>query len=180
MKLEDTVLKSRDDKRLNLLDAKRIFDSLGVTFWLSNGTLLGFYRENDFIEHDPDIDVGVWQSDWDPVILVSFLSNGFKLYREYGFTDTGLQYSLYKRDIKFDIFFYVKEEDHSWMPVFVGNTRMLKYRFPLFELKTITFLDEQFQVPDPTEDVIVAQYGEDWRHPIVEWSYVTSPHNVYE
>lgn len=166
-------------KTKNLLEARKILNRLEVPFWLSNGTLLGYFREQGFIEHDPDIDVGVWITDWNPDIMQSFIRSGFRLYKRYGSLESGYQYSFHKRDIKFDIFFYVDEADHTWMPVFVGK-RMLKYIFPKFTLRPITFLGEEFLIPENTEEVIVAQYGEEWRIPIIEWSYVTSPRNVIE
>ena len=34
-----------------------------IQFWLEFGSLLGYYRENDFIKHDCDIDFGAFLKD---------------------------------------------------------------------------------------------------------------------
>lgn len=42
---------------------KIALDSENVLFWLDYGTLLGAYREHDFIKHDFDLDIGLWLKD---------------------------------------------------------------------------------------------------------------------
>lgn len=34
-------------------------DDLGIPFWLSSGTLLGWFRQCDFIPHSQDVDIGI-------------------------------------------------------------------------------------------------------------------------
>ena len=46
----------------NLKDFKRVMQRHGICFWISEGTALGAVRANDFIDHDDDVDVGVWSS----------------------------------------------------------------------------------------------------------------------
>ena len=46
-----------------LQKAKNALDSENVLFWLDYGTLLGAYREHDFIKHDFDLDIGLWLKD---------------------------------------------------------------------------------------------------------------------
>lgn len=177
-------VKSQADKWTNLLEAKIVLDELGVPFFLSNGTLLGFYRELDFIEHDPDIDLGVWIENFDDRIPQAMAVAGFDTYKAYGSLDSrdaGFQYSFYKRDIKVDIFFYVNESDHCWMPVFKkrhGNYQMRKYIFPLFLVDPTRWHGIKFWTPSPIHTYLEAQYGPDWQTPVVEWSYWDSPHNV--
>lgn len=48
-----------------LNDIKAIFDKWGIVFWLDQGTLLGAFREKDFLALDDDIDLGVWKTDLD-------------------------------------------------------------------------------------------------------------------
>ena len=43
-----------------LTDMKKILDNENQEFFLSDGTLLGCYREKKFIEHDGDIDIGIF------------------------------------------------------------------------------------------------------------------------
>ena len=48
---------------LNLVDFKYAMGT--IPFWLSEGTALGAIRDNDFITHDDDVDVGMWAHDLD-------------------------------------------------------------------------------------------------------------------
>jgi hypothetical protein len=48
------------DKGYKLLDEIHdIFKMYNVDFWLSEGTALGVFRDNDLIEHDDDVDIGI-------------------------------------------------------------------------------------------------------------------------
>ena len=42
----------------NLSLFHEIMKKLNIDFWLSDGTALGFKRNNDFITYDNDVDVG--------------------------------------------------------------------------------------------------------------------------
>ena len=71
-KLNEKANIELDSKRSNLL--KENFEEiLNVVYssdlkdyniWLDFGTLLGYYRENDFISHDLDMDFGVQVSNF--------------------------------------------------------------------------------------------------------------------
>ena len=74
------IIKSLNDKANVELDSKRsellknnfeeilntIYSSplKNYDIWLDFGTLLGYYRENDFISHDLDMDFGIIISDY--------------------------------------------------------------------------------------------------------------------
>lgn len=63
-----------------LQKAKNALDSENVLFWLDYGTLLGAYREHDFIKHDFDLDIGLWLKDAE-IAKKAMLKNGFELIR---------------------------------------------------------------------------------------------------
>ena len=52
----------KDACHRNLRDFKSVMQQHGILFWISEGTALGAVRANDFIDHDDDVDVGVWSS----------------------------------------------------------------------------------------------------------------------
>ena len=57
------VLNEKQQKfRKTLEDMKSILDKNKIHFFLAFGTALGAHRENKFIEHDEDIDIGVFKS----------------------------------------------------------------------------------------------------------------------
>lgn len=46
----------------NLKDFKSVMQKHDIFFWISEGTALGAIRAHDFIDHDDDVDVGIWSS----------------------------------------------------------------------------------------------------------------------
>lgn len=63
-----------------LLKVKKALECENLLFWLDYGTLLGAYREHDFIKHDFDLDIGMWLKDADAA-KQAMIKNGFKLIR---------------------------------------------------------------------------------------------------
>ena len=53
-----------------------------IVFWLEFGTLLGYYREHDFIHHDSDIDTGAYLKDAEQV-RAALKKHGFERVRFY-------------------------------------------------------------------------------------------------
>jgi hypothetical protein len=49
---------NRDALYKNLKDVYEVFQEHGIKCWLSHGTMLGVYRDGDFIPWDDDADVG--------------------------------------------------------------------------------------------------------------------------
>ena len=48
-----------------LLELKELLDKNNISFWLQSGTLLGAYRDNNFIKWDnADIDLGLLSEDY--------------------------------------------------------------------------------------------------------------------
>ena len=50
-----------------LIQAKHVFDSHGIVFWLDAGTLLGAVREAKILGWDTDADLGMWLHDFPKV-----------------------------------------------------------------------------------------------------------------
>ncbi|GAG75447.1 unnamed protein product, partial [marine sediment metagenome] len=82
---------NKENALKTLLDLKEVLDSLNIKFWLSDGTLLGFHRESDFISHDPDIDIGIFIEDWDDTALKILKNKNFKLKWQFGLEECGLE-----------------------------------------------------------------------------------------
>lgn len=74
---------SRDQSKENLLDARQILSNSKVTWGIIYGTLLGAIRESDFIAHDTDTDIFVFEEQRQSVLdsLPVFLSKGFEIAR---------------------------------------------------------------------------------------------------
>ena len=66
----------------NLHIINKIFKKHNIFFWLSEGTALGFIRSNDIIDHDDDVDIGIWNQDRQKLIdsLYDLNRYGFKVF----------------------------------------------------------------------------------------------------
>jgi hypothetical protein len=147
-----------DVSRANLLDCKECCDEAGLKFWLSFGTLLGAVREENFIAHDHDTDVGIFKEDFDPLCLAleKLESRGFEIVR----TQIDLLVTV-MRDGEYIDFYRFKDDGNSrhCNGVYIENHR-------LAETEKIMFLGEKFDVPKEPKKLLLKQYGDTWRTPI--------------
>jgi hypothetical protein len=162
-------------KALNtLLDLKRSLDSLNIPFWLDGGTLLGAYRENDFLASDFDIDIGIkGEHDKQFSRLIEVLKHrGFSNFhlKEHPCGE-GKQLSWVKDGIPGDIFVYYLRGDSRWRLLFDHHPlRTVKfipcvypaYLFDRFEHIDFIYYGVEFNMPSPTEKYLELQYG-DWK-----------------
>lgn len=70
---------NRDILFKNLCDIHTVLDKHGIVHWLSHGTVLGVYRDNDFIEWDDDADFSYYFSERDSSAMVLALEELGKL-----------------------------------------------------------------------------------------------------
>lgn len=161
--------------------AAKTLTSLGVKFWLSSGTCLGWYRQCSIIPYSKDVDLGIFIKDYKPDIIPAFQMAGLPLKHKFGKVKDSLELSFQGQDVKLDIFFFYEEKDHVWN----GGTqaksgKKFKYVFPLFTLCWTELLEVKVQVPCETLDYIEANYGKNWALPIKVWDWKSSPSNVQE
>ncbi|KAM4808914.1 ribitol-5-phosphate transferase FKTN [Rhinophrynus dorsalis] len=155
-------------------------DSLGVSFWLSSGTCLGWYRQCNIIPYSKDVDLGIFIKDYKPDIIPAFQKAGLPLKHKFGKVEDSLELSFLGIDnVKLDIFFFYEEEDHMWN----GGTqaksgKKFKYQFPKFTLCWTEFAELKVQVPCETLDYVEANYGKNWDVPLKFWDWKNSPPNV--
>ncbi len=167
----------------NLIDANRLLRKLGVRSWLTDGTLLGYYRENRILPYDNDADLGLFISEYSNAITAEFISAGWELAHVYGRLACGLQLSFRRNSAAVDLFFFYQEEDKfwhgAWKPERKGKVRnLIKYYYEPFEFQEVDFLGEQFTVPAETAKYIAAKYGDDWEVPQEDWDWAFGPANA--
>lgn len=104
--------------------------SNGLVFWICAGTLLGYYREHDFIKHDFDLDTGAWYEDHER-IKEALEKAGFERIRYYYLTKRdGLEESYKHRDYTtaIDVFYFFNDGDKSYHFSFNPLVSMTKKR----------------------------------------------------
>lgn len=161
--------------------AARTLYELGVPFWLSSGTCLGWFRQCNIIPYSKDVDLGVWIKDYRHDITQAFQKAGLPLKHKFGKVEDSLELSFQGLDVKLDIFFFYDEGQTVWN----GGTqaksgKKFKYVFPKFQLCWTELLELKVRVPCQTLDYVQANYGSDWNVPVKAWDWKSSPPNVQE
>lgn len=159
----------------------QILTRLGIPFWLSSGTCLGWFRQCSVISYSRDVDIGIFISDYRSDIVPAFTDAGLSLKHKFGKVKDSLELSFLSDDIKLDVFFFYQDGDIAWN----GGTqarsgRKFKYVFPLFSLCWAELLELKVRVPCETLDYVMANYGPAWSVPVRNWDWKTSPSNVLE
>ncbi len=136
--------------------------------WLSAGTLLGLYRDNGFIPHDTDLDVGMlgdWDNPIDPMDVVQpFTEEGFMHIRRMSYDGRVMQLAFVKRVTIFDIYFFYINKEEDIAINYNDNGVMRKPQHFVSNLGSMIFLGDKYPTPWPIEDYLEYRYR-DWRTP---------------
>lgn len=146
-----------------LLDLKTIMDGNQVPFFLVSGTLLGCIREGRILPHDKDLDIGVFDKDWDQKYLKKILTRSgfFEILPTRIFEQIKVKHN---NGTYIDIFLHSKEQDYTW-----HYASKIKWFNSNFNLKEYSFLNKKFLIPDNTKKYLIENYGEDWETPKVNF-----------
>ena len=193
-KLNEKANIELDSKRSNLL--KENFEEiLNVVYssdlkdyniWLDFGTLLGYYRENDFISHDLDMDFGVQISSFEEfeVIEKYLINNGFNRTKEFYFNKNLVELSYSYKGLNVDFIIYKKEHDKVSSDTIFFMTNALgkptryevyHYEIPFSGLKECGFKGMKVKVPDNTQEYLRTLYGEDFETPNTNYNWKENP-----
>ena len=164
---ESSKIRIRTSQELSLqmeglIELKKIMNSLLKNWFLSGGTLLGVYRDGDFIPWDWDVEVTVLSEE--AIIKEGELLKSLVLA---GFTITNLDST--KENFKID----AKGWGTSYEIVgrYLKNNNTIRARsmtevpskfFQSTEI--VTFRGHDFPAPSPTDKFLEAMYG-DWKKP---------------
>ncbi|XP_053321848.1 ribitol-5-phosphate transferase FKTN isoform X2 [Spea bombifrons] len=155
-------------------------DNLGVSFWLSSGTCLGWYRQCNIIPYSKDVDIGIFIKDYKSDIIPAFQNAGLPLKHKFGKVEDSLELSfLGSDDVKLDVFFFYEEDDYMWNGgTQVKSGKKFKYLFPKFTHCWTEFAEMKVRVPCETLEYLEANYGKGWDVPVKIWDWKSSPPNV--
>lgn len=165
----------------NLALAKKLLDELNVRNWLTDGTLLGYYRDKDLIDHDVDIDLGSFMDDYTDEIIHKFIENGWRIEHIFGKRDLGFELAFNRKGVKLDIFFFYKDGDRYWHGAWKRTGKgenLIKYYYDKFDLKEVEFKCYTFNIPANPLKYIETKYGPGWQTPVKEWDWAFGPSNA--
>lgn len=149
-----------------------------ILFWLDFGTLLGYYRDNDFIKHDNDIDIGVKIEDSLKLNKV-LSSSGFKLIHKFSTSTGGLEECYRYKNTCVDVFYYNTDENNNsiYCYIFFIVSNFIKFHnkrykctvkrldFPISDFVQVEFKGAQVNIPAETRKYLELSYGKNFMIP---------------
>ena len=153
---------NKENAKYLLTTLNNIFKVHNVTLLLSYGTLLGAVREHDFIGHDSDMDVMIWQKDfqkaWDAIPELEKQDIYLHCYcLPWIFT---FEYKGVTCDV--DV---LQEAIWPWRNWYCLTYLMYVPKAFYENTTTIEFLGESFTIPAHPEKLLKYLYGKTWRIP---------------
>ena len=152
-----------------------ILEKNNIKYCLSCGTLLGAIREKNFIDHDNDIDLFIFDRFWYndkllQVVVSQLLKSNFYIGSLLNNATLHLIYQTDVGDISIDLYQGYKKENKYY---FEGNGYVsifsAKHLDTLDELK---FLDRDFKVPHNPKKFLTEYFNGDWTKPTLSDSSI--------
>lgn len=191
VKFEIQARRMRQSGLEMLAAADKAFSSMHVRAFLTYGALLGAFRDHGFISYDPDIDLGILESEAPSDLAAQMAKHGFTLVRENYIGATGQvveQTYLYKK-LHLDIFFYIaegsdfysviqrKHETKEWKEANATDGFPCDRSYvPACDFERRDFLGLKIYMPVDTDGWLRAIYSDSYMTPIKNWTkegYVT-------
>lgn len=188
---EEYIQKHNDEKARRLLREngnealeayKKVGEELNFSFVPLFGTLLGAYREHDFIAHDDDIDMGLNIKYLSIQLFETLIKYGFEIHDIFISSDgRGCQLPMKYKELTCDIYFLYNDNDssyHTYLPLsLVGHDWAYSTKINLFRYKDICFPyceDSEnaklgkttIAIPANTHDILTKIYGDSYMTPI--------------
>ena len=154
--------------------------------WLDFGTLLGFYRENDFINHDLDMDFGIIINDYDDFLEKEkyLIKKGFSRTKEFYYKNRLVELSYSYKGLNVDFIVYRRKVDviESDTIFFMTNAlgkptryEVYNYSLPFSELEEHDFKAVEIKVPNNAREYLSKLYGEDFEVPNTNYNWKENP-----
>lgn len=144
-----------------LLITQKVLNEHCIPFFLIFGTLLGAYRDGEFIPYDSDVDIG---------LFMRYRGKLLSLIRSGAFNQYGIQFCTKKykslnfftyKGERIDLFFFRKKNGVYKCLCFYIDEKHIENG-----LDDIEFLGSQFKTVRYIEQYLQGAYGEDWARPI--------------
>ncbi|MBQ8224401.1 MAG: LicD family protein [Bacteroides sp.] len=173
-----------------LMQLKHTLDSNKIFFWLEFGTLLGAYREKDFIKHDLDLDIGLF-FDNPKLVRDAFENGGFKLKKEFRVGNDGnlgFEETYFYKGVTVDVFYFHKSEDVMYCNTFspfkdeytdMSTFQVKQITVPFTGFSKLTFKNMEFNVPADIATHLKCHYGNDFMIPNANFDYRKEATNIH-
>ncbi|MDR5902785.1 LicD family protein [Halomonas icarae] len=181
----------KNDAYQTIGDFRQLMQGLGWSWYVVSGTLLGAVREQDFLGHDYDIDVGVDFQDFELSLLEEAVASSagswfiksvsYCTFREpkedgsvrYHQMDKPILVKLVHRTgLVADLFVHVEESGVLW-----HGSAIHRWDNSPFELAEYRLGEETVYGAADADRYLTENYG-DWRTPVLEFDCSVDPPNI--
>ena len=177
------LLKENFEEILNIVYSSELKK---YDIWLDFGTLLGYYRERDFINHDLDMDFGIIIPNYADFLVVEkeLLDKGFQRTKEFYFDKNLVELSYNYKGLNVDFILYKKDSNKIssdtifYMTNALGNpTRyeVYHYELPFNGVEECNFKNTIVKIPGNVEEYLSNLYGEDFRVTNTNYNWKENP-----
>jgi hypothetical protein len=175
----------KSDGLVMLKAADKVFTQMNVRAFLTYGALLGAYREHGFISYDPDIDLGVLETELPADLHEQMEQAGFHLIRQnyIGATGKVVEETYEYHKIHLDIFIYMREgedfysviqrrhETKEWKEANATDGFPCDRSYvPACNFERRDFLGLQIYMPVDTDGWLRAIYSDSYMTPVKNWT----------
>lgn len=168
------LLRQNGKEVLEILN--KVSTNTGVKYWLEFGTLLGKIRENNFIGHDINFDIGVMKEELSPKFLIDIENLGFKRVSSFSIKDEGLQTIKYDyKGIEVEVFIFTRDDDKviSYSEGKDGNIYF--YKLSDAHLEEVKFMGIDTFIPRNSIRRLLEIYGKNFNISNINWKDEMSP-----
>lgn len=185
VKFEIQARRMKRDGLAMLRAADKVLTQMNVRAFLTYGALLGAYREHGFISYDPDIDLGVLETELPENMHEQMEHAGFRLIRQNFISTTGqvVEETYEYHKLHLDIFIYIREgnelysviqrrhETKEWKEANATDGFPCDRSYvPACDFERREFLGLQIYMPVDTDGWLRAIYSDSYMTPIKNWT----------
>lgn len=165
----------------------KIMNEANIKYWVDFGTLLGIYRDGKFIDHDFDIDLGMYEKDYNKDVEELLVKNGFKKIREFYAYGKLCEQTWNWNGVLVDVFLYKEEKEKMFIYNFYTDGEAIiekidnktskccnldaeKCYCPKVEVvEKHDFQGMEVNIPKNVVEYLVMNYGENFMTPDKYW-----------
>ena len=140
-------------------DVREVLERANIPFFLAAGTALGIIRDGRPLDHDNDIDVGVFEQNWDRERLEA----AFLQHPNFDFDNPHTKSRkiglIHRGGAAIDLFCFYKEKES-----FYHDAVFVRWENAPFELQEKQLPSGPVMLPSPEDVYLTENYG-DWRTP---------------
>ncbi|BBA52388.1 putative 2-aminoethylphosphonate ABC transporter permease subunit [Fusobacterium varium] len=181
-KRKDSIKKEKQGENL-LLTGKEVLEILnktsqktGVKYWLEFGTLLGKIRENNFIGHDINFDIGIMKEELIPKFIIDIENEGFKRISSLSLKNEGLKNIKYEyKGIEIEMFLFDREDNKVICYLEDKNGIISVYKLSNSTLKETKFMGIDTYIPRNSLKRLLEIYGKNFNISDPDWKEEMSP-----